>query len=311
MNRLTFALLLVTSIPTSLFAQFTYAPINVPGALQTEARGINNNGEIVGFYKTTTCTDSFAVPTCRTEGFKYVNGAYIKLMVPGAVSTAIMGVNDNGDLVGFYKKSDGSLHGFIWYHQNVVKTIDYPHSGWPTIPFGINKAGTVVGGIWGPGQQYPSYGWVWVNGKFSNMDPYQSDYPPPAACCWSVNGISNNGIIVGQGFSHDFNQGWLKEGTDQDFFMNIPSGNSGSDTFATGINSATDVVGYGYEGWFAKQIELNEGTNDATEVSPKFIKIAYPNAFHTSPYAVNDKRAVVGTYNNSTGAHGFMAKANF
>ena len=148
MNRLIF-LLLVTSIPTSLLAQFSYAPVNVPGAAATQARGINNNGEIVGFYQRSGCIDNNVVPTCPAEGFKYVNGSYVKLMVPGAVSTAIMGVNDYGDLVGFYRKSGGSLHGFIWYHQNVVKTIDYPHSGWPTIPFGINKAGTVVGGIWG------------------------------------------------------------------------------------------------------------------------------------------------------------------
>jgi hypothetical protein len=162
-------------------------------------------------------------------------------MVPGAISTAIMGVNDYGDLVGFYKKSNGSTHGFIWYHQNVVKTIDYPNppqSGLTTIPFGINKARTVMGALWAIGTQYPSYGWVWVNGKFSNMDPYEPDYPPPAACCWSVNGISNNGIITGQTFSHDFNQAWLKEGTDQDFYMNIPSGNTGSDTFGTAVNSA-------------------------------------------------------------------------
>jgi hypothetical protein len=313
MKRFIFVFVLLTLIPAAAWAQFSYAPINVPGAVSTQARGINNNGEIVGFYQTTTCNDYYVnvVPTCPSKGFKYVNGSYVKLMVPGSVSTVINGVNDYGDLVGFYKKSGGSIHGFIWYHQNVVKTIDYPHPGWPTIPLGINKAGTVVGAIWGPGSQYPSYGWVWVNGKFSNMDPYEPDYPPPTACCWSVNGISNNGIIVGQGFSHDWNKGWLKQGTDEDFFMNTPAGNNGADTFPTGVNSATDVVGYNWEGWFAKHIELNEGTNDATEVSPTFIKIAFPGGSYTTPYAVNDKRAVVGAYTNSTGTHGFLAKANF
>lgn len=315
MNRIILALLVISSIPTSLFAQFSYAPVNVPGAVGTEARGINNNGEIVGFYLTTSCVDSYAAPTCPTKGFKYVNGSYVKLMVPGAVSTAIMGVNDYGDLVGFYKASNGSTHGFIWYHQNVVKTIDYPNppqSGLTTIPFGINKSGTVVGALWHIGSQYPSYGWVWVNGKFSNMDPYESDYPPPAAGSWAVNGISNNGIIVGQVFSHDFNTAWLKESTDQDFWRLTPPGGGGSDTFATGVNSATDVVGYGYEGWFAKNIEQNEGTNDAKEVSPAPIKIAYPGAFYTAPYALNDKRLVVGTYTTSSNkTHGFLAKANF
>jgi hypothetical protein len=41
------------TLSTVSFAQtFSYAPINIPGALATEARGINNNGEVVGFYYT-------------------------------------------------------------------------------------------------------------------------------------------------------------------------------------------------------------------------------------------------------------------
>ena len=94
-------LAIVLALPSTVLAQtFTYAPINVPGAVQTEARGINNNGEIVGFYRTTTCSGDYdiKVPACPTKGFKYVNGSYIKLMVPNSVSTAIMGVNDLGDM---------------------------------------------------------------------------------------------------------------------------------------------------------------------------------------------------------------------
>jgi uncharacterized membrane protein len=145
MNRVILAI--VFSLPSTLLAQtFTYAPINVPGAAATEARGINNNGEIVGFYKTAACVDyDVKVPSCPTKGFKYVNGSFIKLMVPSSVSTAIMGVNDLGDLVGFYTKTDGTKHGFIWYHTNGVRTIDDPGASPTTVPFGINKAGTVVG----------------------------------------------------------------------------------------------------------------------------------------------------------------------
>src|ERR1700730_4382581 len=153
-------LAIVLALPSALLSQtFSYASVDVPGALATEARGVNNNGVIVGFYKTTSCSDIYAVPSCPTQGFKYVGGSYKKLAVPGAVSTAIMGVNDYGDLVGFYTDSGGSKHGFIWYHQNVVKTIDYPNppqAGLTTIPFGINKAGKVGGGLWAIGTQYPS-----------------------------------------------------------------------------------------------------------------------------------------------------------
>src|SRR5438874_13840634 len=82
MNRLLLAIVL--ALPSTLLAQsFTYARIDVPGAAQTEARGINNNGEIVGFYKTTTCQDyDLKVPSFCPKGFKYVNGTYLKRIFP-------------------------------------------------------------------------------------------------------------------------------------------------------------------------------------------------------------------------------------
>lgn len=321
MSRLILAIVLALS--STLLAQtFTYAPINVPGAAATEARGINNNGEIAGFYKTTTCADyDLKVPNCPTKGFKFVNGSYIKLMVPGSVTTAIMGVNDLGDLVGFYSKmvsgcSFPVFHGFIWYHQNVVKTIDFPRTDTctnpnngaaVTVPFGINKAGTVVGGVWGLSSTgvFPNAGWVWVNGTFSNMNPESPNDAGP--CCWSVVGISNNGIIAGELFQADFWQAWLKQGTDEDFYTD------NTDTFGTGVNSGADVIGYDNgRGWFAKQIESNEGTNDSKEVQPTLITVQYPKGGLTVPFGLNNVRGVVGTYMDSTGKqHGFLAKPNF
>lgn len=300
--------LILLAFSTGAFAQFSYAPINVPGAVATQARGINNSGEIVGFYKVTSCIDSdIQVPTCPTKGFKYVNGSYVTLMVPNSVSTAVMGVNDLGDLVGFYKKSDGTIHGFIWYHSNVVKTIDHPKTSFITVARAINKAGTVVGELYSTFAGQPASGWVWVNGTFSNMNPNNGVAP----CCWSVNGIANSGVLTGQVFQADFNQGWFKAGSDQDFFMDTPVGLNGADTFALGVNSNTDVVGYTptVGGWFAPQIEAREGSGDRNEVAPSFKTVAYPKSKLTVPFAVNDMHTVVGTYTDSLGKeHGFLAK---
>jgi len=314
MNRLLLAIVLALA-STSVAQTFIYAPINVPGAVVTEARGVNNTGEIVGFYKTAACGDyDIKVPSCPTKGFKYVNGSYTKLMVPNSVSTAIMGVNDLGDLVGFYKKADGTKHGFIWYHTNIVKTIDYPATSLTTVPFGINKAGTVVGGLWTINPSFgtfPGGGWVWVNGKFSNMNPFDKNSAAP--CCWSVNGIANSGVITGQVFQADFNQAWFKGGADEDFYMDVPPANNGNDTFGTGVDSGNDVIGYdASRGWFVKNIEANEGISDSTEVKPNFIAVKFPNSGSTVPFGLNNLRGVVGTYVDSTGKqHGFFAKPNF
>ena len=315
MSRLILAIFL--ALPSTLLAQnFTYAPINVPGAVLTQARGININGEVVGFYETTTaCTDTdVRVPICATKGFKLVNGKYVKLMVPGSVSTAIMGVNDNGDLTGFYKKSDGSEHGFIWYHTNVVRTIDFQAN--ITVPWGINKAGIVVGGFWGTSQSgtFPSGGWVWMNGKFSNMDPSNGAGP----CCESVTGVSNNGILSGLVFQADRFMAWMKESTDEDFFT-YPTGTQTQccDTSGTGVDSNIDMIGFtGSQGWFARHIEQNE-VESSGEVTPHFIKVNFPGGTSTQPlptypFGLNDKHWVAGTYTDSANRmHGFVAKPNF
>jgi hypothetical protein len=305
--------LVMASLPS--YGQFTYASINVPGAVATEVRGININGEVVGFYQTTTCTNTdVRVPTCPTKGFKLVNGTYVKLMVPNSVSTAIMGVNDYGDLTGFYKKSDGSEHGFIWYHNNVVRTIDFQAN--VTVPWGINKAGIVVGGLWGTSQTgtFPGGGWVWINGKFSNMNPNNGAGP----CCESVTGVSNNGILSGLVFQSDFFMAWMKEATDEDFFTYPSGGMQCCDTNGTGIDSNLDMIGFtGAQGWFTSHIEANE-VEASGEVTPKFINVNFPGKTSTGaplptyPFGINDKHWLAGTYTDSSNhMHGFVAKPNF
>jgi hypothetical protein len=115
-------------------------------------------------------------------------------------------------------------------------------------------------------------------------------------------------VIVGEVFENDFFNAWFKQGTDEDFFLRFPSG---GDTFATGVNSGADVIGYesdGWVGWLAKNLEANEGTNDAIELAPRFVAVKYPNSQATTPFGVNNVRAVVGTYTDSAGKqHGFLA----
>jgi len=289
-------------------AQLSYVRISVPGAVSTEARGINNNAEIVGFYKTVACTDlEIVVPNCATKGFKYINKIYIKLMVPNSKSTAILGLNDLGDLVGIYTASNGIQHGFLWLHTNVIKTVDYPGSIFITVPMAINKSGTIVGGLWAFPYSGPTQGggFIWRNGTFSKMNLGDS-----CPYCTSVNGISNSGVISGQAFHVGSWAGFLKADKDIDFFK-YQSG----DTRFTGVNNNTDILAFSERanlvliGFWAKHIEWGEGTNDATEVKPAFVLLNFPGGNSTIPFAINDLRAIVGTYTDSNGhQQGFFAK---
>ena len=302
--------LAVLTIPSA--AQFTFAPINVPGAVATEARGINNSGEVVGFYySSNSCVEPTEVqfPNCPIHGFKIVNGTLVKLMVPNSTSTAILGVNDYGDLVGFCVTSDGYTHGFLWLHTNVVTLLNAPGGG-PnsdehTVAFAVNKALTIAGGLWFYSTPQGSGGWVWSRGGFSTMDPGET---AGSECCVSVNGISNNGYLSGTSLHQNFVSAWVKNGTDEDFYPLT------TDTTGTAVNSNADTIGYftGGKGFFSKHIELNEGTSDAVEVKPGFISVAYPGAAATYPMGLNDSRWIAGTYRDSGGVrHGFIAKPNF
>jgi hypothetical protein len=300
--------------------------INIPGAIETQIRGVNNYGEIVGFYRSSTsdCLPEVPanpqVPICRTRGFKIFNGVLTKLNVPGATSTAIMGVNDNGDLVGFYLKPEagcmfGIYHGFIWYHQNVIKTIDFPNdtgfcgsdAGW-TVPMGISKGGTVAGTIWYANGGLPSGGFVWKDGTFHHMNV---GWRGGCTYCNGVYGVSRMGKLVGTTW-YTLEQiplwtGFFKQGGDEDFFQMTQD-----DTYTTAVNDKTDIAGYGPygNGFFAKHIELKEGSNDANEAQPSFIPLGAGMA--TYPYGMNDHRVVVGAYYNEDGVvHGFVATPKF
>ena len=85
-----FALFLALS-PVAFTQTFTYKAINIPGATETQVRGVNSSGEIVGFYKTTSCVETvIQFPNCPVHGFKIVNGVLTKLLVPHSSWTAII-----------------------------------------------------------------------------------------------------------------------------------------------------------------------------------------------------------------------------
>src|ERR1700686_4909334 len=291
---------LLLGVPASA-QSFKFAAINDPAGFNTEARGINLSGEIAGFYQTdTTCRetvlDTRYMPNCTKHGFTYINGTYKTVDVPGAISTVVNGLNDYGDLVGTYTTNDGGIYGFLWLHTGTIKQINAPQQGYLAIPMSVNKALIVVG-QWGGGS------FRWSNGTFTDLK-VASD--PGCPNCNGATGISNGGTIVGYSVKGDSWRGFLKRGTDFDFFPKFENG----DSFTDAVNDNADMVGYGAGAtiaYLAKNVESNEGTSDV-EKSPAYIKFAYPNSSMTIPFGINDKRSIVGGFWDSQGQiEGFMA----
>ena len=102
---------LISTSPV-LAEPFDFTPIDVPGATMTQPLGINNSGQIVGFY----WDSSF-----QSHGFLDVNGTFTNVDVPGSAWSEATGINNQGDIVGVYQTSVSSpnvishfYHGFIY-----------------------------------------------------------------------------------------------------------------------------------------------------------------------------------------------------
>jgi probable HAF family extracellular repeat protein len=81
----------------------TYITLDDPLGTDTFAKGINNAGQIVGYYSNAS----------GTHGFVYSGGFYTTLDDPSATvnTTLAWGINDAGQVVGEY--FGGSFHGFL------------------------------------------------------------------------------------------------------------------------------------------------------------------------------------------------------
>lgn len=83
--------------------------LDYPGASATQALGVNNGDEVVGFYMVGTGNNA------QTHGFVWAPGiGFANVDDPNGIgATTINGVNDHGDLVGFYTDSAGNVDGLL------------------------------------------------------------------------------------------------------------------------------------------------------------------------------------------------------
>ncbi|HLJ92101.1 MAG TPA: hypothetical protein VKU02_02805, partial [Gemmataceae bacterium] len=123
-------------------ADYIFTTIDVPGSVQTVASGINDAGQVVGYY------NEAGGGRGSQHGFLLSNGLYTTLDVPGAVVTQAMGLNNVGQIVGSYGDAAGT-HGFIlsggsytqldvkaiasYFPENAVKIFNRASSSQPAI----------------------------------------------------------------------------------------------------------------------------------------------------------------------------------
>jgi hypothetical protein len=118
----------------------SYTSFDVTGlgtALNTQASGINAAGTIVGSFSNGTIT----------HGFVDTGGAFAAISDPlGVNGTWATGIDNHGDIVGYYVDGGGITHGFVDL-GGTYQTVDDPNAGpgGGTEILGVNNALMVVG----------------------------------------------------------------------------------------------------------------------------------------------------------------------
>ena len=259
----------------------TFTDIAVPGSTYTNPSGINNAGQIVGYYQ--------GGPSPYADGFVYNSGSYATLDVPGGDSTYLNSINTSGQIVAnayalpnlSYLYSGGSF--------NVINNVPGVVSPNYTLATGINDSGQIVGSyqLGGCSSGGPVCGFLNSGGTYSSLSP-------PSAHITQAYGINNLGQIVGSYIPTNSNyaQGFLlSNGTYTT--IDVPGA---LDTNPYGINNLGQIVGsYEDSSGFTHGFLLS---NDI------FTTIDGPSATYTVLYGINDTDQIVGQYQFSSDSGG-------
>jgi uncharacterized membrane protein len=205
-------------------SKFTELPLPDRDTGFETARGLNNRGEVVGF---------FALNADGSEhGFLLSRGTVSRLDFPGATLTDAWGINNRGSIVGSFVDSSGIIH--AWLRRSGTFTqIDIPGAV-NTVSFGVNARGVIVGGF----DDSVSHGFLLGRGKVISYD-----VPVPGSTGSQFNRINDIGDIVGVFLDANGEQhGFLLDGGLRAPFaqLDYPGATQSS---LWGINNAGEMVG--------------------------------------------------------------------
>ena len=134
---------LVAAVIVQAERAFVYSEVVVPGAVLTNAQGINAGGTIVGFYR-----DAAG----RTHGFVWEQGAVRTIDYRDAAGTLAAftdarGISPGGEIVGGYRMAGEpavNVHGYLLKTDGTFVNVDFPaHTN--TIPQRVLADGTILG----------------------------------------------------------------------------------------------------------------------------------------------------------------------
>jgi uncharacterized membrane protein len=130
-------------------------------------------------------------PANTFHAFLLDDGEFTTIDPPGASGelTFAIGINDHGQIVGYYLDACGTFHGFLRDKKGDFTIIDHPDSPLGTVALDINNRGEIVG-VYGDAEE-TTHGFLRDRrGGFTAIDP-------PGASFTEAVGINGRGQIVG------------------------------------------------------------------------------------------------------------------
>ncbi len=105
-----------------VFDGSSYTIFRIAGANQTDVGDINNANVVVGTYHDNTGYHGYVASLSGVSGGQITAFTTIDAPVPGTLATHLTGLNDDGDLTGWYQDASGREHGLF---IDDFTTLDY------------------------------------------------------------------------------------------------------------------------------------------------------------------------------------------
>jgi probable HAF family extracellular repeat protein len=191
--------------------------------------GINTAGAAAGW-----CIDA---TTGLDDAFVYSKGKLTAIKYPKSTANQASGINDKGDVVGFYVDSAGVAHGFVYANKKYRK-IDVKNAA-ATTAWGINNAGdiTVYTGALSSGTiACPCTSYLLKGKKLTPISP-----PGAGSSGTVVHTPNNKGDVDGTYFdSSGFAVGFLYH---RGKYYDVKDPNANNSTRDDGLNDKLEMVG--------------------------------------------------------------------